>query len=414
AIQGGGPVEIGEPPSDTKRDWLAVIRPGDPKKSYASVMSPSADATSVGKKSSSKGSMTLLAIEDFDLLADGDFIPAYFDKTRKALAINAAKYQDKFAAAISSYEGPKGKFDLVLTTLTETDGESSYRVFVGGKKVGEVTNPETTTDYKKVNHRFKAVQLSPGDLIRVEFSSASNGKIPEGDAFAYSRGRWTSLAILKPNAKADQASKPAKKMSDQAPPFLFNYDPTKAKKVSVQTNGIVVVEAEDFDKVDREKHRKWYLTTLDKTPEVTPDPDPNHAEGASGGAYIELLPDTRVTHADPLSAVSVLPTTRVNAACCTTPSRLRNPVGTTFGSGCAAPDQKTTDCTWAWMASGPPPVRDCNSQESMASGSGIRGNELQRFTPVSWVRFGWISKSPACTRLCFRCVRTVSSLTSSC
>ncbi|MEM6777698.1 MAG: hypothetical protein AAF670_08565, partial [Planctomycetota bacterium] len=300
AIQGGGPVDIGEPPSDTNRDWLAVIRPGDPKRSYASVTLPSADATSVGKKTKSQDSTTLLAIEDFDLLADGDFIPGYFDKARKALAINAAKYQDKFAAAISGYDGPKGEFDLVLTTLTETDGESGYRVFVGGKKIGEVTNPETTTDYRKVNHRFKAVQLSPGDLIRVEFNSASNGKIPEGDAFAYSRGRWTSLAILKPNAKADQASKPTKTKSSQASPFIFDYDPTEAKKVSVQTNGIVVVEAEDFDKVDRQEHRKWYLTTLDKTPEVTPDPDPNHAEGASGGAYIELLPDTRVTHADPL------------------------------------------------------------------------------------------------------------------
>jgi hypothetical protein len=33
---------------------------------------------------------------------------------------------------------------------------------------------------------------------------------------------------------------------------------------------------------------------------VEPDPDPPHLDGASGGAYLEALPDTRVTHDDPL------------------------------------------------------------------------------------------------------------------
>ena len=80
----------------------------------------------------------------------------------------------------------------------------------------------------------------------------------------------------------------------------FNYDATKATKVHKQSDGLVVVEAEEFDAVDRQKHRKWYLTTADKSPNVTPDPDPNHAKGAGGGAYLEILPDTRVTHSDPL------------------------------------------------------------------------------------------------------------------
>lgn len=82
--------------------------------------------------------------------------------------------------------------------------------------------------------------------------------------------------------------------------FAFNYDPTNAKKIPKQTDGIIVVEAEDFDHVDRELHRKWCLTTADKTPDVAPDPDPNHAAGAVGGAYLELLPDTRTTHSTPL------------------------------------------------------------------------------------------------------------------
>ena len=80
----------------------------------------------------------------------------------------------------------------------------------------------------------------------------------------------------------------------------FAYDPTKANKVHKQTNGMVVVEAEEFDAADRQVHRQWLLTTAGKTPEVKPNLDPNHAAGASGGAYLEILPDTRVTHADSL------------------------------------------------------------------------------------------------------------------
>jgi hypothetical protein len=36
------------------------------------------------------------------------------------------------------------------------------------------------------------------------------------------------------------------------------------------------------------------------TPLVGPDGDPPHLAGASGGAYLEILPDTRRTHDDPL------------------------------------------------------------------------------------------------------------------
>ena len=34
-------------------------------------------------------------------------------------------------------------------------------------------------------------------------------------------------------------------------------------------------------------------------PDVPPDHDPPHQEGASNKAYIEILPDTRITHGEP-------------------------------------------------------------------------------------------------------------------
>ncbi len=55
----------------------------------------------------------------------------------------------------------------------------------------------------------------------------------------------------------------------------------------------LVFEAEDNDRHDE----RWVLTNSG-TAEQENDPDGNHSDGAAGGAYIELLPDMRVTHED--------------------------------------------------------------------------------------------------------------------
>ncbi len=56
----------------------------------------------------------------------------------------------------------------------------------------------------------------------------------------------------------------------------------------------ITVEAEDHSSVDD----RWILTEPN-TPAQDNDPDPNHSDGAIGNAYLELLPDIRVTHDDP-------------------------------------------------------------------------------------------------------------------
>ena len=66
--------------------------------------------------------------------------------------------------------------------------------------------------------------------------------------------------------------------------------------LSAQNFTAVKVEAEDFVS----KHADWRTTTRNSTPNVNPDPDGSHAASASNGAYMELLPDTRVTHSDQL------------------------------------------------------------------------------------------------------------------
>ena len=70
--------------------------------------------------------------------------------------------------------------------------------------------------------------------------------------------------------------------------------------VFAEKGGLVAIEAEHFTKQELTEKRAWYLTTQDHTPDLQPDGDPSHIEGASGGAYLELLPDTRRNHGERL------------------------------------------------------------------------------------------------------------------
>ena len=67
-----------------------------------------------------------------------------------------------------------------------------------------------------------------------------------------------------------------------------------------EVEGIVSVEAEHFYKQEITDQRAWHITTSKDVPDLKPDPDPAHIAGASGGAYLEALPDTRTNHSEKL------------------------------------------------------------------------------------------------------------------
>jgi hypothetical protein len=67
-----------------------------------------------------------------------------------------------------------------------------------------------------------------------------------------------------------------------------------------EDDGLLSVEAEYYYKQTLATKRAWHVASQERTPDIKPDPDPSHLPGASGGAYVEILPDSRVTHDDPL------------------------------------------------------------------------------------------------------------------
>lgn len=67
-----------------------------------------------------------------------------------------------------------------------------------------------------------------------------------------------------------------------------------------EVGGVVAAEAENFVKQSQTDIRKWYVVRETATGLPEPDPDENHAAGASGETCLEILPDTRTTHDDSL------------------------------------------------------------------------------------------------------------------
>ncbi len=70
--------------------------------------------------------------------------------------------------------------------------------------------------------------------------------------------------------------------------------------VFAEKDGVLAFEAEHFAGQRETAERAWYRTTEAAEPQVKPDGDPSHIAGASGGAYVEVLPDTRRSHDDRL------------------------------------------------------------------------------------------------------------------
>ena len=290
-----GRVEMTAP--DTN-DWLLVIR-GRGKLTLAAEGPPPARAAAA--MPTVEGTVALQALRHFNVVSDGGFVPAYKDNSHNALAINPDRYRDKYAAAEAVFTGKPGKYDVMLVTLAETDGESTYKLVIDGEVIGEFTNPKTADDYKPTLKTWNGVTVRKGARVRVEFNSATNSTSRQGSRKGYSRGRWRSL-IFAPAGGAQKAASGKAKPAAKAAAEPRHIEDIVAGDVVVfeETDALVVGEAEHFAAQLKTDVRKWHVTSKTQMPQITPDGDPDHSDSASGGAYVEVLPDTRRTNGDRL------------------------------------------------------------------------------------------------------------------
>jgi len=82
-----------------------------------------------------------------------------------------------------------------MNLLAQLSSDGTFRFLVDGEVVGSSVNEPATEDYGNQLHLFENITIAEGALIGVESIAVSNGLIPEGDAYAYARGRWTTLTI---------------------------------------------------------------------------------------------------------------------------------------------------------------------------------------------------------------------------
>lgn len=141
------------------------------------------------------------AIDDFKNLGRGT-LRYYRDKKFDALAIDATNksVREKFVRASRKFDGKSGRYLVRLTTLTEEDGESTYRLLIDGKEVGSVINPHigqgSSADLQPHQHDFDSIEIKKGDTVSIESNTHSNGEIPEDGGFAWSRGRWRAIKFM--------------------------------------------------------------------------------------------------------------------------------------------------------------------------------------------------------------------------
>jgi hypothetical protein len=122
------------------------------------------------------------------------------EPARSGIQINTTQQpKEKWAAARATFKGETGKYDLVLTSLLETDGECSYKVLINGKEVLQYKNKRifntNTPDYTPYSVGVRGIEIPKGAAIQVDFISHSNKLVPENNDFAWARGRWKALYI---------------------------------------------------------------------------------------------------------------------------------------------------------------------------------------------------------------------------
>lgn len=139
--------------------------------------------------------LVMNAIQDFEFNSGASFVPFYIDSSRNALAINALEYMNKFSSAKATFSGQSGRYNINMTSLKETDGESTYKIIIDDKPIGSFQNPASEVEFEPHTFSLRNIDIDKGQEIEIQFNSHSNNKIPEGDGHAFARGRWQKITF---------------------------------------------------------------------------------------------------------------------------------------------------------------------------------------------------------------------------
>ena len=160
--------------------------------------------------------------------------------------------------------------------------------------------------------------------------------------------------------------------------FACTQAPTETESL-VSEAGPIVIEAESFDRQSLTDVRQWYVTSAtDGAPAELLDLDPSHAASASGGAYLEILPDTRATPEEELVVGENFINEPGQMAVLEYEIEFR--AATTCGRASIRQARTTTAFTWAWMANGQTRGAACSGATARTPGLGQARSGPKRST----------------------------------
>lgn len=144
---------------------------------------------------------------DFPNIEEGD-VPYYRDNGNGVLGIRANIVANRtgFARTSRTFDGPTGTYDVTITTMTEEDGESEYRLLINGVQVATYTNPfvfdppDSPLDLQPHTHTWTGIAVPAGATVAVESNADTNGEIPEEGGTAWARGRWSQIEFVSTNS----------------------------------------------------------------------------------------------------------------------------------------------------------------------------------------------------------------------
>lgn len=265
-LKGGSIISIGLPPT-IDGDWVALIKNQKPRQIIPPI-------TKV---------VTLDALSDFEYESGANSVSFYRDEANGVLAINASdeNQRDKFVPAYTIFQGATGLYKATLITMAENDGESAYIISINGTVIDTIINPKVSETFKVIKHNSKKLFLHHNDIVQIESKAVTNGEIPENNETAWSRGRWNALKLIPDDLSIKEQLKDVEGFEEKM--------------------GFLEVEAEAFHhNTNNGTKRDWHIWSGQNKLDSVIKANAKHIEHASGGAYIEALPDTRITHDDPL------------------------------------------------------------------------------------------------------------------
>ncbi|MEM9983655.1 MAG: carbohydrate-binding protein, partial [Bacteroidota bacterium] len=186
-------------------------------------------------------------------------------------AIALAFMQDYFSPYLPEVVNANNESSQNNDYLLRSTDKSAYVLYLPNGGNNQVNGLPNGT------HQLRWFNPRNGNLGSAQSLSGSSISAPDGND-------W--VAFIETNPSSTPPPPP--------PP------PPTTGLVLEEVNEVLAIEAEHFTTQSLTTHREWYLTEPGNSPGISPDPDGNHAANASGQAYLEILPDTRVTHGDPL------------------------------------------------------------------------------------------------------------------